>query len=272
MIKLLKHARMARSTFYYHLSELQREDKYAGAKQDILQVYRLHKGRYGYRRICAELKAKGYPINHKTVHSLMKELGIKSIIRVKKYVSYRGEMGRVAPNHLNRNFTATRLNQKWVTDITEFKVKDQKLYLSPIMDLFNREIISFTLAERPVLQQVLDMVNKAVGKTATPSALMIHSDQGWQYQNPVYQELLTKKEILISMSRKGNCLDNAVMENFFGTLKSELFYLKKYQSIQELKTEIKQYIHYYNNHRIKTSLNGKSPVQYRAFSLNLIQS
>jgi len=267
--ELLKHAGMARSTFYYHLKQLQQKDKYETIKLEIRDIYKLNKGRYGYRRIQEELQNRGYTINHKTVYALMRELGIKSVVRVKKYAAYRGEQGRIAENILNRDFKASQPEQKWVTDITEFKVQDKKLYLSPIMDLYNREIISFTLADRPMLQPVLEMVKKATGNRQKIPGLIIHSDQGWHYQNQQYQNLLKEKEIKISMSRKGNCLDNAVIENFFGTLKSELFYLKKYQSIHELKKEIKEYIHYYNHQRIKSSLNGKSPVQYRALSLNL---
>ena len=260
---------MARSTFYYHLKELRNQDKYETVKKEIKQIYQFHKGRYGYRRIHLELKNRGYAINHKTVFSLMRELGLKSLIRVKKYVSYRGEQGKIAQNILQRNFKADRPQQKWVTDITEFKVKDKKLYLSPIMDLFNGEIISFTLADRPQLKQVLEMVSK-VKKQSISTPTILHSDQGWHYQMQRYQQILKDKNIQISMSRKGNCLDNAVIENFFGTLKSELFYLKKYQSVHQLKKEINEYIHYYNHHRIKSNLNGKSPVQYRALSLNLI--
>lgn len=263
---------MARSTFYYHLKQLQKKDKYETIKMEIHEIYKQNKGRYGYRRIRDELRNRGYTINHKTVYSQMLELGLKSIIRVKKYVSYRGEQGKIAKNLLNRDFKASRPEQKWVTDITEFKVHDRKLYLSPLMDLYNREIISFTLADRPTLQPVLDMVKKATQKRQKISELVIHSDQGWHYQNTQYQNLLREKGIKISMSRKGNCLDNAVIENFFGTLKTELFYTKKYQSIQELKKEITEYIHYYNHHRIKSSLNGRSPVQYRASYLNLIHS
>ena len=260
---------MARSTFYYHLKELSRQDKYETLKTEISQIYQLHKGRYGYRRIHLELKNRGYAINHKTVFMLMKDLSLKSLIRVKKYVSYRGAQGKIAPNHLKRDFKAIRPNQKWVTDITEFKVKDKKLYLSPIMDLFNGEILSFKLTDRPILKPVLEMVKEAVKHQNNTDPIILHSDQGWHYQNPQYQQILKEKNLLISMSRKGNCLDNAVIENFFGTLKSELFYLKKYQSTNQLKREIKEYIHYYNNYRIKSKLNGKSPVQFRALSLNL---
>ena len=232
---------MARSTFYYHLNQLSNPDKYQTVKSEMKQIYQLHKGRYGYRRIHLELKNRGFVINHKTVFSLMSELGLKSLIRIKKYVSYRGDQGKIAPNILQRNFKANQPEQKWVTDITEFKVKEKKLYLSPILDLFNGEIISFTLADRPQLKHVLDMVKK-VKKQSNATTTILHSDQGWHYQMKRYQQLLEDKNIQISMSRKGNCLDNAVIENFFGTLKSELFYLKKYQSIHQLKKEIKEYM------------------------------
>jgi len=272
LANLLKHARMARSTFYYHLNQIRNQDKYDEVKMEIKQIYQLHKGRYGYRRIHLELKNRGYAINHKTVFSLMRELELKSLIRVKKYAAYRGEQGNIAPNILQRNFKADQPGQKWVTDITEFKVKDRKLYLSPILDLFNGEIISFTLADRPQLKHVLDMIKKVKKQSKLNTPTILHSDQGWHYQMKRYQQLLKDKNIQISMSRKGNCLDNAVIENFFGTLKSEVFYLKKYQSINQLKNEINEYIHYYNHHRIKSKLNGKSPVQYRALSLNLNHS
>ncbi|WP_331528293.1 IS3 family transposase, partial [Cecembia rubra] len=190
LAKLLKHAGMARSTFYYHLKELSKLDKYKTAKTEISQIYQLHKGRYGYRRIHLELKNRGYVINHKTVYMLMNDLGLKSIIRVKKYASYRGLQGKIAANYLNRDFKAIRPNQKWVTDITEFKVKDKKLYLSPIMDLFNGEIISFKLTDRPILKPVLEMVKEAVKHQNNTNPIILHSDQGWHYQNPQYQQIL----------------------------------------------------------------------------------
>jgi putative transposase len=263
--RLLKHAGIARSTFYYHLKQLGNGDKYALIKKEIVRVYNQHKGRFGYRRICLELNNNGYSINHKTVYSLMKELSLKSLVRVKKYKSYRGDQGRIAPNVLKRNFKAKQPNQKWATDITEFKVKDKKLYLSPIIDLYNGEIISYTTSESPNIKQVMTMI-KQCPRRVNDQKLILHSDQGWQYQMKIYQSLLKRKNIIQSMSRKGNCLDNAIIENFFGTIKSELFYLKKYESIQELKKEIRQYIRYYNNDRIRLNLNGMSPVKYRAHS------
>ena len=255
---------MARSSFYYQVKQNKLPDKYKVIKKLIQSIYHKHKGRYGYRRIADELKNKGIIINHKTVLRLMKLLGLKSIIRLKKYKSYKGEQGKIAPNILERNFKATAPNQKWATDITEFNVAGKKLYLSPIIDLFNQEIISYELTERPVFNQVVMMLKKAFKKIPNNTNLTLHSDQGWQYQMKQYQYLLKEKGIIQSMSRKGNCLDNAIIENFFGTLKSELFYIKKFRTIEELKNEIKQYIDYYNNERIKSNLNKMSPIKYRA--------
>jgi putative transposase len=260
---LLDLTNMARSSFYYHQKRSRLPDKYKDIKELIKAIYQRHKGRYGYRRIADELQNKDIIINHKTVFRLMKLLGLKSSIRVKKYKSYRGENGKIAPNVLERKFKAEAPNQKWATDITEFNVSGDKLYLSPIIDLFNQEIISYELTERPIFNQVVMMLKKAFKKIPNNTNLLLHSDQGWQYQMSQYQYLLKKKGIIQSMSRKGNCLDNAIIENFFGTLKSEMFYTQKFKSIKQLKKEIDKYIIYYNNERIKSNLNKMSPIKYR---------
>lgn len=259
---LLDLTNMARSSFYYHQKQIKLPDKYREIKELIKAIYLLHKGRYGYRRITDELQNRGIIINHKTVLRLMKLLGLKSIVRIKKYKSYKGENGKIAPNILERNFKAEAPNQKWATDITEFNVSGYKLYLSPIIDLFNQEIISYELTERPVFNQVIMMLKKAFKKIPNNTNLLLHSDQGWQYQMIHYQHLLKKKGVIQSMSRKGNCLDNAIIENFFGTLKSEMFYTQKFKSIEELKKEIDKYIIYYNNVRIKSNLNKMSPIKW----------
>ena len=261
---LLNQTNMARSSYYYHEKRNQLTDKYQSVKELIKQIYHHHKGRFGYRRITLKINQKGILINHKTVLKLMKILGLKSVIRIKKYKSYKGELGKIAPNVLNRNFKAISPNQKWATDITEFNVLGKKLYLSPIIDLFNGEIISYELSERPNFDQIIAMLKKSFKKITNQTNLILHSDQGWQYQMKQYQTILKDKGIIQSMSRKGNCLDNAIIENFFGILKSELFYLKQYKSITQLKHEIKEYIIYYNNDRIKQNLKGMSPIQYRA--------
>ena len=260
---------MPRSTFYYHLKSMKKEDKYKVEKDEILSIFHENKGRYGYRRVTLEMRNRGYIINHKTVARLMKIMGLQSIQRKKrKYNSYKGTVGKVAENLLKRNFNSNKPNQKWVTDVTEFKVNNEKLYLSPIVDLFNGEVISYNLSRRPVFNQVVDMLKEAFKKIPDNTNLILHSDQGWQYQMKKYQSLLKEKGILQSMSRKGNCLDNACAENFFGILKSELYYIKEkqYKSIEELKKDIIEYIDYYNNKRIKSKLKGMSPVQYREHS------
>ena len=261
---LLNQTNMARSSYYYHEKRIQLTDKYQSVKELIKQIYHHHKGRFGYRRITLKINQKGILINHKTVLKLMKILGLKSVIRIKKYKSYKGELGKIAPNVLNRNFKAISPNQKWATAITEFNVLGKKLYLSPIIDLFNGEIISYELSERANFDQIIAMLKKSFKRITNQTNLILHSDQGWQYQMKQYQTILKDKGIIQSMSRKGNCLDNAIIENFFGILKSELFYLKQYKSITQLKQEIKEYIIYYNNDRIKQNLKGMSPIQYRA--------
>jgi len=260
---LLKFAGLPRSTFYYYLKKMKKPDKYEEIKAVIKEIYNENEGRYGYRRITLELNSRGYVINHKTVLKLMRECNIKSLVRISKYRSYKGEVGKVALNLLQRNFKADKPNQKWVTDVTEFSLFGRKLYLSPILDLFNGEIVSYNISERPTFYQTMDMLDKAFKKIPDNTNLILHSDQGWQYQMKKYQYRLQQKGIMQSMSRKGNCLDNAVMENFFGLLKSELLYLKKFSSFENFLNELEDYIDYYNNRRIKCKLKGLSPVQYR---------
>jgi transposase InsO family protein len=248
---------------------MKQPDKYAQIKTLIAEIYHKNKGRYGYRRITLELRHAGNLINHKTVQRLMSNLGLKSIVRMKKYKSYRGETGRIAPNLLNRDFSAKKPNEKWATDITEFSLFGEKLYLSPILDLYNGEIISYNLSRSPNFVQIVDMLNNAFAKIPNNTGLILHSDQGWQYQMKRYQYRLQEKGIIQSMSRKGNCLDNAPMESFFGTLKSELLYLQKFHSIEHFINELHDYIHYYNHHRIKIKLKGFSPVNFRTQSFNV---
>lgn len=258
---------MARSTYYYRLKQSKKLDKHHKVKEEISAIYHENQGRYGYRRITLELHNRGYCINHKTVQRLMKELHLKCMVRIKKYRSYKGEIGKIAPNLIQRKFKAEKPNQKWTTDITEFALFGTKIYLSPILDMYNGEIISYNISKRPMLGQVMDMLDKAFAKIPSNTNLIFHSDQGWQYQHKLYQHRLKEKGIRQSMSRKGNCLDNSVMENFFGLLKSELLYLRKFESIEEFWVELEKYIEYYNNKRIKSKLKGLSPVQYRIQSL-----
>ena len=244
-------------------------DKYKEVKAEIITIYHENKGRYGYRRITAALRNSGIHLNHKTVQQLMKELGLVCCVRVKKYRSYKGEVSKIAPNLLNRNFYAEKPNQKWVTDVTELSLFGQKLYLSPILDLHNGYLVSYTISDRPVLGMVTSMLEKAFETIPDGTGLILHSDQGWQYQHKQYQRMLRKKGIQQSMSRKGNCLDNAVMENFFGLLKSELLYLQKFDSLEHFKQELVDYLDYYNNRRIKAKLKGLPPALHRQQALSV---
>ena len=213
------------------------------------------------------MRNQGYTINHKTVQKLMKQLVLKGKQRKNdRYHSYKGKVGKVADNLLNRDFYAAKPFEKLTTDITQFKIRDKKVYLSPVMDLYNREIISYSISLSPNLEQVRDMLNGLFDKLPDNATPVFHSDQGWQYQHAEYQRMLKKHNITQSMSRKGNCMDNGAMENFFGRLKVEMFYGEKFKSVNTFIEELEKYIDYYNNHRISLKLKGMSPVQYRTHS------
>ncbi|MGR6265478.1 IS3 family transposase [Escherichia coli] len=260
---LLKAAGLARSTLYYQLSLQKAKDKYADVKQLIASIFHEHRGCYGYRRIHCELQKRGLKFSGKTVRKLMQQLGLKSPVRLKKYRSYRGNMGLTAENILQRQFKAEAPCEKWVTDITEFRAGGQKLYLSPILDLFNGEIVAWETACRPTEELVKRMLNKGLESLAEGEKPLLHSDQGWHYRIKSYQSALADRGLVQSMSRKGNCLDNAVMENFFGHLKEEMYYRRDYRNVEELENAVNEYITYWNQKRIKLSLGGLSPVEYR---------
>ncbi|MEB6030287.1 IS3 family transposase [Klebsiella quasipneumoniae] len=261
--QLLSTARIPRSTFYYHLKALRSPGKYDEINRRISEIYDENQGRYGYRRVTLAFRREGGLINHKVVQRLMNALDLKAAIKVKRYTSWRGERGCAADNLLQRNFKASRPNEKWVTDVTEFAVNGRKLYLSPIIDLFNNEVISYSISERPTMPMIDDMLIKAFARMDASSRPVLHSDQGWQYRHRWYQYQLREFGVLQSMSRKGNCLDNACAECFFGTLKSECFYTRKFNDVDELKVVLEDYIRYYNTRRISLKFNGLSPVEYR---------
>jgi putative transposase len=255
---------MARSVFYYHRKRRNAVDKYKHEKQEIERIYHSHKGRYGYRRVTAEMKNLGYCINHKTVQGLMGTLGLKCNIRKVSYHSYKGEVGKIAPNVLERNFKASSPNQKWATDVTQMNIKGEKIYLSPILDMFNGEVFSYSISKSPNMQMIEEMLYMAFDKVKNTKGLILHSDQGWHYQHHGYRKALAKHGVIQSMSRKGNCLDNAFAESFFGIMKTELLYKQSFETADAFIASLEEYIDYYNNKRIKNRLKGKSPVQYRA--------
>ncbi len=245
-------------------------DKDKELKTEIQAIYNDHKENYGHRRVTLELRNRGFVVNHKKVQRLMKVLGLKARIRRKrKYSSYQGEIGKKAENLIQRQFEVSRPMEKCYTDVTEFAIPNstRKLYLSPVLDGFNSEIIAFNLSRSPNLEQVKTMLEQAFTEKYYENTIL-YSDQGWQYQHDFYHRFLESKGIQPSMSRKGNSPDNGMMESFFGILKSEMFYgyEKSFQSLKQLEQAIVDYIDYYNNKRIKKKLKGLSPVQYRTKS------
>jgi transposase InsO family protein len=262
-VDLVKVADIPRSTYYYWEKRLKQDDKYDKVKEAINEIFHEHKGRYGYRQITKELEKRGFRHDPKTINRLMNDMGLKCMVRMKKFKSYKGNVGKTAPNVLNRDFTAEKMNEKWVTDVTEFHLFGEKRYLSPVLDLCNGEIIAYSVMKRPVYKLVSDMLDQAIERLQPGDQVILHSDQGWHYQMRQYQKTLERHQITQSMSRKGNCLDNAVMENFFGLLKSELLYLQEFDSIEHFEKELADYIHYYNHKRMKVKLKDLSPVEYR---------
>ena len=268
---LLEVARLPRSTYYYQLKELDGLDKDKDLKAEIQAIFTEHKGNYGYRRITLELRNRGHIVNHKKVQHLMKILGLSARIRRKrKYSSYQGLIGKKAENLIQRQFEASRPMEKCYTDVTEFAIPNstQKLYLSPVLDGFNSEIIAYNLSTSPNLEQVVkNMLEQAFTEEHYENTIL-HSNQGWQYQHDSYNRFLESKGIQPSMSRKGNSPYNGMMEPFFGILKSEMLYgyEKQFRSLEDLEQAIVDYIDYYNNKRIKAKLKGLSPVRYRTKS------
>ncbi len=276
---------ITRSDYYYHLNHKDKDYKHDDLMNVIIDIFYKNKSRYGYRRITLELANRGINVNHKTVKRLMSKMGLYGLSPKAKYKSYKGDMNGTVKNILlekevdeinhkttyKRNFSTSKPNEKWTTDVSEFHIKAGKLYLSPILDMFNGEIVSYNLSTSPNFNQTIDMLNKAFDKHPNLSGLIFHSDQGWQYQMAQYHKILQDKDIIQSMSRKGNCLDNCAMENFFGKLKNEMFYGHEFEfeNIDELKQAIDEYIDYYNNERIQTKLKGLTPCQARNQALQL---
>ena len=265
---LLDVAGLARSTFFYHQARLQAPDPKEKLTAAVTEIFETNHGRYGHRRTHIELVKQGWTVAKKTVLKLMQALGlICKVRRRKRYNSYRADQGAVAPNVLNREFEADAPNRKWVTDVTEFSVGDRKLYFSPVMDLFDRQIISHTISSTPNLELTNTSLREALTTLEDGQQPLLHSDQGFQYQHVSRRVLLEDAGAVQSMSRKGNCYDNAVIENFFGHLKEELFHHVRFISTDALAAALHEYIRWYNIERISTKLDGLSPLQYRTQAL-----
>jgi len=268
-----------KSTYMYWQKRFDRENPDEALEKEIFEIRKEHKD-FGYRRIQGELGNRGFKVNKKKVQRIVQKLGLQVTSfthKSRKYSSYKGKVGKVAPNRINRRFHTNVPHQKITTDTTEFKyyqvdekgnMSIKKLYLDPFMDMCNSEIVSFGISHRPSAESIMKALNDAIAVTNDcPYRRTFHSDQGWAYQMKAYVRTLKENKIFQSMSRKGNCHDNSVMENFFGIMKQEMYYGKVYYSYDELKDAIEKYIKYYNEKRIKQKLGWLSPVNYR---LNLL--
>ncbi len=265
---LLQAAGLARSTFFHRQAARKNPDRHAELRAQIHEIFTKAKGRYGHRRINAVLRRQGWRIARKTVLKLMREENLFCKVRTRrKYSSYKGQVGKIAENLLKREFDTDAPNTKWVTDVTEFKIAEQKVYLSPVLDLFDRSIIAYSVSESPNTAFTNKSLTEAISTLGPGETPMMHSDQGFQYQHTSWQKLLSNAKMTQSMSRKGNCLDNSVMENFFGHLKEEMFHRQNFTDINGFTTELDDYIRWYNTDRISLTLQCLSPMEYRAQAL-----
>ena len=261
---------MARSTYYYEIS---RKNIVAERNQalfdEIQTIFEENKGRYGVRRIYHELINRGYSVNHKRVQRLMHQAGLQGKRPKAKYHSYVGEVGKVADNIIKRDFNTTAPLQKWATDVSQFSFSWGKCYISPVLDMHTNEIIAYDLSMSPNITQIQRMLEQAFTKFPRVSGLIFHSDQGWQYQHHYYRSQLEMHGVTQSMSRKGNCYDNSIMETFFGRLKNEMYYgcETDYTTFESFAKAVREYIDYYNNKRIQSKTKWMPPVKYREASL-----
>jgi transposase InsO family protein len=261
---------MAKSTYYYEISKVDAvEVRNQKLMDEIKELFEHHKHRYGVRRIHKELVHRGHNVNHKRVQRLMHNMGLMGKRPKEKYHSYKGEVGKVADNIIARDFSTTAPLQKWTTDVSQFNFSWGKCYLSPILDMNTNEIISYDLSLSPNLEQIHRMLDNAFEKFPSVEGLIFHSDQGWQYQHEYFRNTLKEHGIIQSMSRKGNCIDNCIMETFFGRLKNEMYYgcEEDYGSFEAFSEAIKEYIRYYNHERIQAKTKWMPPVKYRETSM-----
>lgn len=265
MNTVLERLDLSRSTYYYHLKNPPK-DRWLEVRPLVHEIFARTPNGMGYRQIALALRnEQGLAVSGKTVLRLMREEGLVCRIRKKRYSSYKGTTGKTAENILNRNFKSIRPLEKLVTDVTEFKIAGKRAYLSPVLDLYNNEVISWSITQSQEIWMISKMIEGLKGRLDNRPVLL-HSDQGWQYQKPTYQLMLKELGITQSMSRKATCLDNACIESFFGHLKDEFYRHQRFESFDEFKARLDSYIRYWNTRRYQPKLKGLSPEQYRAQS------
>lgn len=251
------------SGYYKWRKRQQRPDRDCRLEELIRERYRASKNSAGYRQITVQLKNHyGLVVNHKAVYRIMRKLGIQSVARRRRSYTHYSDAIHRYENVLNRDFKAQRPNQKWVTDITYIHTDQGVLYLSAVKDLFDGFIVGFGMSAEQNINLVTTTIRDALKKERVADGLALHSDQGFQYTSHAYFRLTQDYDITPSMSRRGNCLDNACIENFFGMLKTEWIQRRRFASLQEAREAVEQYIHYYNYERchLKTKL---TPYQRR---------
>ena len=262
-------ASLPRATYYFELNKHDKDVKNKEIMDLIQNIFYENKQRYGFKRITAELRNRGYLINHKKVLRLMAKLGLRAVKKKQKYHSYMGEVGHIADNFINRNFIANKPNEKSTTDVSQFNCAFGKCYLSPIIDMGMGDVVAWDLSLSPNLEQTKRMLDEAFIKYPDLEGLIFHSDMGWQYQHNYYQQRLREKGIIQSMSRKGNCIDNCIMESFFGIIKNEMFYghESEFKTFDQFKQAVADYMYYYNNQRIKSKTKWMPPSKFREASM-----
>ena len=256
---------LSKSSYFYQKHVLKKPDKYSEERQLIATIFSSFYA-YGYRRIHQALKNMGKRLSEKVVRNLMTQENL--IVRVskrKKYSSYAGEITPAQPNLLERDFKATQPNEKWLTDITEFRIPAGKVYLSPLVDCYDGAIISWTIGTKPDAELVNNMLDDGIANLLNHEKPIVHSDRGAHYRWPGWIERMAKAQLSRSMSKKGCSPDNSACEGFFGRLKNEMFYHRTWKNItiDQFINQLDTYIHWYNSQRIKLSLGRVSPLQFR---------
>lgn len=265
--EIITQLQLPRSSYFYHKARMGAPDKYSDIRRSVADIFDLNHRCYGYRRVHVILRRCGTRVSEKVVRRLMaeEELVVPANKR-RRYSSYNGEVSPAPDNLINRDFKAERPNQKWLTDLTEFHIPSGKVYLSPIIDCFDGLVVSWTIGARPDADLVNTMLDEAIETLSDRQYPMIHSDRGAHYRWPGWLSRIEDAHLIRSMSAKGCSPDNAACEGFFGRMKNEFFYPRDWRTVTlgQFMEALNSYLRWYNDKRIKKSLGGLSPMEYRS--------